>query len=218
MQVGGEDLYRDCHRRIVDLLEGQDDTTPVPACPGWTVKSVVSHLSGGLADARSGRLRSVPTEEWTAGQVAARRDWTLEECLREWADEIAVSGPLLEAVPILTADIVSHEHDLRAALDRPGARETAAVRAGAAMFAEALEGRIRRRTLPALTLCRDGRERVLGEGEPAGRLRGTSFEVLRAVSGRRTQDEVRGMDWEGDCATWLPIFFVFGPTTRSIGE
>jgi uncharacterized protein (TIGR03083 family) len=216
--VGGEELYRDCHRRIVALLDGQDGTTPVPACPGWTVKGVVSHLGGSLADARTGRLRSVPTNEWTAGQVEARRDWTLEECLREWADEIAISGPLLGAVPILTADVVSHEHDVRAALGRPGGRETEAVRVGAAMFAEALEGRIRRRRLPALALCRDGLERVLGEGEPAARLRATSFEVMRAVSGRRTEDEVRAMDWDGDCATGLPFFFVFGPTASSIGE
>lgn len=216
--MGGEELYRGCHARILELLDGADDTRPVPACPGWTVKGVVSHLVGCLADARSGRLRSVPTEEWTAGQVEARRDRTLEQSLEEWADEISVSGRLLDAVPTLTTDAVSHEHDLRAALGRPGARDSEAVRAGASMFSEALDGRIRRRTLPALVLVRDGKERVLGEGRAAGRLRGTSFDFLRAVSGRRTPDEVRAMDWDGDCATWLPIFFVFGPAARSIGE
>jgi uncharacterized protein (TIGR03083 family) len=30
--------------------------TPTPACPGWTVKDVVSHLAGNVDDALAGRL------------------------------------------------------------------------------------------------------------------------------------------------------------------
>ncbi|MGI8707100.1 MAG: hypothetical protein ACR2LG_02690 [Actinomycetota bacterium] len=48
------------------------------------------------------------------------------------------------------------------------------------------------------------------------RLRTSTFELFRALHGRRTVDQVRAMEWDGDPEPWMPVFFVFGPAERVV--
>ena len=62
----------------------------------------------------------------------------------------------------------------------------------------------------------DDLDRLIGEGDPAATLRTSTFELFRAVQGRRTVEQVRGMDRDGDPEPWMSVFFIFGPTERKV--
>ena len=66
-------------------LDPAQAATPVPACPGWTVKDVYAHLAGVAADVLAGNLEGVATPPWTARHVADRADQSLTQILAEWA-------------------------------------------------------------------------------------------------------------------------------------
>ena len=69
--------YEAVRLRLSDFVRGlpaSDAETPVPACPGWTVRGVLSHVVGIPADVRRGSLPG-PDDgpRWTAAQVEARQ-------------------------------------------------------------------------------------------------------------------------------------------------
>ena len=110
------------------LLRGVDPEVAdrrVPACPQWTVREVAAHLAGVCDDMLEGRLDGVASDGWTAAQVEARADRSLDEILDEWESARAPGrGAFGESGvhPQMLFDEVTHEHDVRGALDRPGAR------------------------------------------------------------------------------------------------
>src|SRR5690349_1912685 len=90
-------VYAEGRRRVSALvrdLPPERADLPVPGCPQWRVKDVVSHLTGICADVLAGNIEGVATDPWTAAQVDARRDRSIAEIVAEW-DEIA---PQVEAI------------------------------------------------------------------------------------------------------------------------
>jgi hypothetical protein len=51
-------------------------------------------------------------------------------------------------------------------------------------------------------------------------LTGSAFELLRAVTGRRNVEQLREMDWTGDCEAVIPAFswFSLRPAEKRIDE
>src|SRR5262249_60108099 len=99
-----------------------------PAAPDWRVRDVVAHLSGVTADINAGNLDGVATDAWTARQVDARRDWSLDRLLEEWDTEAAKVEAVMATLPEvamgqMTMDAATHEQDIRGGLERPGARD-----------------------------------------------------------------------------------------------
>ena len=221
-QNGGEaGAYAGIRERVTALLADVDDerarATVVPTCPGWAVPDVAAHLAGVCDDILNGRLDGVATDPWTAAQVEARRDRPLAEVVDEWNR----LGPQVEAlVPNfgsaagqLVLDAVSHEHDLRTALDRPGARDSDAV-------AVAFEWLLDDVRFPAgagsLRLeFEDGTSRTIGEGEPHPTLTLDRFTALRSFTGRRTLEQIRALEWTGDPTPWLPTSKQFPPPAET---
>src|SRR5437764_15255999 len=83
--------YTAAHERIaalVDELADEQVVTPVPFTPGWTVHDVLAHLAAIPTDGLAGRIAGVPTEEFTAGQIAERRDRTVAALLDEWRPNV----------------------------------------------------------------------------------------------------------------------------------
>jgi len=217
--------YRGCRERITELLTGLHDRqarTDVPACPGWRVRDVVAHLSGGIADVLAGRLDGAGTDEWTAAQVRARRGCPLVEILHEWHTNAPRVEPLMDSAGEIgrqaVADVVTHEHDIRGALRRPGARGSDAVIVGlgfgAARLVEAAASRgvaLRVQSTNRLTFGSEHADVTL-TAEP--------FELLRAITGRRSVDQLRAMPWDGDCERAIPAFWWYGlhPADARIDE
>lgn len=215
--VVGEE-YRAGRERITVLLAGTDAgtwATPVPACPGWTVAGVVSHLLGTVEDALAGRLAGPPGEEMTAEQVARHTDDAGSDLLRYWTELAPPFEEVLTAGGIFPAalDVLSHEHDIRHAIGQPGDRDLRAVTECARRLVAGMEAP----WVWEVLLEGDELVRSAGDG-PRHRLATSAFEVLRLRLGRRTEAEVRALDWEPGPPDDLSPLFVFGPRTTPLDE
>jgi hypothetical protein len=81
-------LYRKTRLRVMNLVAGLTDPEldiGTPACPAWTVRDIVARLTAIPEDAASGRLKGIPTDEFTAGQVARLGGLPVAEVLARWA-------------------------------------------------------------------------------------------------------------------------------------
>lgn len=212
-------VYETGRERIAALLASVPDgaSRPVPACPGWTVKEVVAHLAGLAGDWRAGNLAGYGGEEWTAAHVTARQDHDIEGIVAEWADHAAAIAPALadpaaaglpEYMPmIVITDLAAHEHDIRSAVNRPGAQDSEAVHIGLASQIGGLRQHFARLGIPPLRVEALGvRDWMVGRGDPVATVRGGAFELFRATGGRRTRAQVRQLDWEGESEQFIENF------------
>jgi uncharacterized protein (TIGR03083 family) len=212
--------YDAARRRIIVLVTSGDPLAPVEACPGWTVKDVVAHLAGGLGDFAAQRFDGVEGGEWGERQVRERRERSLGELLVEWERNFQVAEGLFDSPmgAVLIAEVVEHEHDIRAALGRPGERDGVAVRAALTRPLQEVDKRLRDGHLPALRVALEHGDRILGEGDPVATLRTSSFELLRVVGGRRSEGQIRSLDWDADPRPWLQAMQLFGTRETALVE
>jgi uncharacterized protein (TIGR03083 family) len=185
-------------RAHLDDLECQ-----APATPAWRARDVLAHLAGVCDDVVNGNLAGVATDDWTAVQVDKRRPWEVDEVLTDWERHGVAVDALIDQAPPgtfgqLLFDAWTHEQDLRAALGVPGGRESEASLRSLDFATTALDGRDRGQSRPALTLIANGVPRDVGVSPATTTLRASRFELLRAMTGRRSTTQVRSWDWTGE--------------------
>ena len=220
MTAVGE-LYAQGRERISGLVVGlgeADVDTPVPTCPDWSVRDVVAHLAGVCTDVLAGNVAGVASDPWTEAQVRARRGRPMAEVVEEWSR----AGPEVEALaPSFpgrmgeqwVADLITHEHDIRTALGRPGARDSEGLAVGLGFLVEmGMQSRFSELALPALDVRAGDRSWTVGGGRPTGTLDATAFALFRALTGRRSQAQIRAFSWTAAPDPYLPGF-QFGPFT-----
>ena len=202
------DAYRDLRDRMTDLLEQMDPSQAdlvVPATPEWRVRELMAHVVGVTADVAAGRLEGAGSDPWTAVQVEQRAGRSIGELLDEWRSgapdfdaAVLASDPARVAQALFDAS--THEHDLRGALQQPGARDSDALDIGwgwaTGVVAQLRDGY----GLGAIRFSTEHGEEVLGSGEPTAAVRADRFELFRALSGRRSPEQVRAWAWEGEPA------------------
>jgi uncharacterized protein (TIGR03083 family) len=209
--------YAGCRERIgalVDGLSAERAEAPVPTCPQWTVHDVVAHVAGVVDDALAGRLDGVATEPWTAAQVDARRGLSVAEIVAEWNEAAPAFEGLLDQIGPsgrqAVLDVVTHEHDIRTALGAAGHRDSDAVGIGLTFvgprFVEVAAENGQSVGVEATTGARWG-----AEDAPLV-LSGSPFDLVRALTGRRSVDQIRALDWRGDCEPVIASF-TYGPFT-----
>jgi uncharacterized protein (TIGR03083 family) len=213
--VLADDLYQDTARRITVLLkESGAWTQPVPACPGWSVRDVIAHMAAVAEDWADGSLTGPPSDEETAEHIA-RYPGDNSELLATWlaaADRLAALAKTTGLEPPI-GDIACHEHDIRAAIGQPGAREAESVRWTADRLLTMLDTPV-----PLRVVTDDAQYRC---GPPEGTelvLHTTLFEALRWRTGRRSRAQLAGMDWSADPSPVLDYLFLFGPATKDVVE
>lgn len=215
------DLYRQGRERLTELAGTLTDLelhTPVPGCPGWDVHDVLAHLAGIVADATSGNMDGVRTDPWTARQVADRRSVPTAEVLAEWARLAPRLEPVITkaAISDIVVDVTTHEHDIRGAVGRPGARDAPVIGIVAGWLLDRFDAQVRAAGLPAVRV----NDRVCGpdEGEPTASLTASEFELVRACVGRRSVAQLAAMGWSGDPSPYLEHFTVFAPSAADVIE
>ena len=212
------EVYCETKDRIVSLLTGSAAAQwnqPVPACPGWSVRDVVAHLTAVALDLPEGRLAIPPSDAETAEHVrrfAARDE---DELLAVWAGATDRLVQLAEATGLEPplGDIACHEHDIRAALGKPGSRDADSVRWTARELMAMLDPPVPLRVVTEMDEYRsgprNGTEIVL---------RSTLFETMRWRLGRRSRTQLAAMDWSSDPGPVLDHLYVFGPAGTDIIE
>ncbi len=131
--------YRVSRLRLSELLAEQPEevwATPIPACPGWDVRGAVSHMLGILEDAMAGRLTGPPSDAQVADQIGRHAARPAPALLDEWADAAVTFEDFVSQGGIwpVTFDVLTHEQDIRGAIDVPGAREEESMRLAARML------------------------------------------------------------------------------------
>jgi len=215
-------MYRESRERLHDLVRELGDDAkgvPVQACPGWSVHDVVAHLVAIAEDVLAGRLTGPPTDEQTEAQVARRREKSTAASLDEWASLAPGLEDIIGAARVWPAalDMLSHEHDVRTAIERPGARDVAGIAAGADYLVHSL------RVPTPVTVhvgerTYDRRPKDTPGGTPPIVLETDSFEAFRFRLGRRSRNQLEAMRWTGDPTPVLDHLCVFGPSLVDIIE
>ena len=215
--------YKALRGRVREVVAGVDRSSlelVVAATPEWRAHDVLAHLVGITDDVVHGRLDGVASDSWTAAQVDARAALGTADLLAEWDECSPRFEDLLAASPAEIAgqavfDAATHEHDLRTAFGRPGARDSDAVEVGWQWLLDART----RGGAPTLCFVMDGEEQTSGVGEVVARIGAPRFELFRAVAGRRTADEISRYEWscEPDPALLLAADF-FSLSKTSLGE
>ena len=211
--------YTHARRRISELLRDRGLEVAdrrVPACPTGPSMTSRRTSSASPTTRRRGTWTAPSTDPWTAAQVDKRRDQTLEQILTEW-DE---TGPRLDkaiadfgaAANQLVFDTATHEHDLRQALDAPGAHDADSTHIALEWILERWSANVTEHGFEPLRLVAGDTTVVAGVGEPVATLTMSGFEALRALSGRRSLAQLAAYDWDADPTLWLPSF-TWGPFT-----
>jgi hypothetical protein len=142
----------------------------------------------------------------------------------------------------VVADLAVHEHDVRGALDQPGARSSAAVSLAMEFLLQAIVspgasalglGPLEIRTEggcstigsdsgasgdpdTAIAATIAGEERLAEQpcGAPVGSVSAPTFELFRALTGRRSAAQIRTLDWSVEPGPFLALFDLWPFTLR----
>jgi uncharacterized protein (TIGR03083 family) len=209
--------YLDAHDRIAALvgsLTEDEAATPVPCLPGWSVHDVVAHLAANTTDGLAGRITGIPDDEFTAGQVRARRSASIADLLAEWDGNLAQILEVAKAglaPPQLAVDAVTHEQDIREALQAPSVDDRDAVRFSVELFGAGVAHKMSSADVALRVRATDSDYTLdAGTGEAVATVRAGEFDLFRTFAGRRTRHQVLALDWDGDATAYLPWLNIFG--------
>jgi uncharacterized protein (TIGR03083 family) len=218
MSIDVAAAYRSAASSIIAVYEAVDDDLwgrMVPCTPLWTVRDLLSHTAGVADDVVNARVEGAATDPWTAAQVERFRDEPVTVMLDRWKSQIDTVAEALQAIgevrPVF--DTVTHEHDLRHALARPGDRNGELVTLLGAMLAETVTG-----DLPVTVELTTGR-RFGAAGPTVSEL--TPFEAFRSRLGRRSRDQIATYAWTGEpleIAAVIDAWSLFPPPPAPIIE
>ena len=208
-EIGGDhgEIWLATRQRVRGLLAGRtpaDMSRPVPAMPGLTVRDVLSGLVATAADTLDGDIHATYGTPDGGRAPDARTD---AELLSAWDAQAVGVAVLVRDDPRagrLLIDLVTHEHDLRGALDCPGARADDAVAIAVELLAGEFAARLRDAGAPALRLTCEQWGYETAPPPCHAILVADRFELFRGFTGRRSAAEVRRWMWSGDPGPYLP--------------
>lgn len=210
MQAWREAFERVC--TLVERLDADALAATVPACPDWAVRDLLSHMVGLGADVLAGDEPDDHNSAWTQRQVEARRDRPAADLLAEWrglADQLMAWMQAHGSRPL--NDVVIHEQDLRGAVGVVGGRDSDGLRIVrdrmAVRFASALDDQ------PPIALV-SGEWTWCSQGEVGDAVvvvEADAFDLARALTSRRTADQLRSWTRRGDVTPYLDAFAMLGP-------
>ena len=219
-------VYGSCRERISEItanLDPDDLTRKVPACPEWTITDLVAHLVGVAEDFADGNFDKAGSDAWTKAQIARRSKLAMPALIDDWDAVSRQLDPSLDevrlgAAAMLIGDAVTHEHDLRGALNLPGARDSDAMWIALDRNVRRFGKRIKDAELPSVAVSCEDRKWQAGVLEPSVELRGERFELLRALTGRRTVQEITSLAWTGDAKPYIELVSSYPVTRNSLSE
>lgn len=238
------DVYESTRSSIVELVRSHEDELdrPVPATPGWCVRDIVSHLVGDVEhmfrgdfpNEFFGAIGDAPAvarlNEWTNGHLEARKERSFDDIVAEWDDLTPTLVSMLrgeaewpDGVPffadrVLVTDLGVHQQDLFGAFGVVREREGPTVRIGSSSYMAMLDIRLKADGRGALAVETPDKSWLAGGDQPSATLRTDRFELFRALSGRRSLDQLRSYYWDGDPEPFLSYFYPYGVREEPLVE
>ena len=239
------DLYDQLREEISELVAGLNPAalaTESPATPGWSVRDIVAHLA---ADATYLINDDFPREffqafgeadavivlnDWTSGQLEERKDRSLEELLQEWkssGSEVAAmmrgekpwpEGNVPFADRVLLTDATVHQQDIFGALGIQRDRDSAAIKIGLSGYITTMGWRLSSAGIAPLRFDLGEKTYTAGEGEPGATVAASRFEFFRALSGRRSPEQIKAYRWDGDPEPYVDYFYPYGVRQEALVE
>jgi uncharacterized protein (TIGR03083 family) len=206
-------LYEASRQQLIETMRSasaEELERHVAATPAWRVRDVLSHVVGVTADLNAGRFGVGDPDAWTRNQVASRRDVSIEGVIAEWDRESVTfeEGLMLLGYSIgshYVGDLFTHRQDVRATLGVPRTDELMTVLVALDFYLESLDQELRASGVGAVRIVVADEQHVAGPGAPIATFAGPPYDVLRALSGRRSVDQIRGFDWQGDVERMAPL-------------
>ncbi|MBM3729748.1 MAG: hypothetical protein FJW44_02855 [Actinobacteria bacterium] len=200
--------YIELRDRFVSLLRTVPEDLGnriVPHCPAWTVCELASHVVGVPEDIIAGRMDGVASDAWTRAQVERHRGKTLCD-LADLMEGLSTQfDPMIQYFPAMARsqmvlDAMSHEHDLRHAVGRPGARDSQAVAVGVSFLREWLS------------------KSPVPDVESLFMFGVQDFDLIRAITGRRSRAQVASLGLPVHIIDALHAQSLFSTPPKSIEE
>jgi hypothetical protein len=236
------DIRHSLTEQLVDLDHDAWDT-PIPVRREWTVKDTLAMLAGFAEALIEGHWNEDYSDAWAdkdlrhrlqdrfQGMIDLRRDRTGQEVLREWTGlaprmERMMDGqePFPPGIHPFAAwtylwAVVQNAHNIWTALgvaskDRDS--EATALCLESAIYW--LDMRLQAKAIPALRIRTGQDEWVIGDGIPQATVTAPRFELFRALSGRRSLDQILAFSWDGDPTPYMTVFSPFDPPVEAIIE
>jgi uncharacterized protein (TIGR03083 family) len=156
------------------------------ACPGWSVRDVLSHCAAALSRVVTGSLHAF-TPELNEIDVELRRDWPLARLLSELASGYQEAGPVIGAaggrLDVIALGEWLHGGDVRAALGEPLAYASDGFEDACVLLGD----RTRGKKVPLIDVSLPDGTLVLGApvpGRPRACLRTGNSTLMRLFAGR----------------------------------
>jgi hypothetical protein len=208
--------------RITELVRGLPDdaaATAVPTAPGTTVHDVVAHLVDTATRSADNPVEA-RREAFTLPQPSTDRKVTLAELVARWEKEAldGLVGADQDLASFLITDAAMCEHDLRTALNVPGARDDIAVKVALDELSGRFSDRVASAGLPALRVTVEQWGSIAGNGRAISCVVADRFEFVRAMSGRRSAAEIRRWNWGVEPDAYLPVISERGLPPNEIQE
>jgi len=205
-EVDCGELYQRKRRDLMGLAQSLTDEQRrrmVPATPAWSVHDVVSHLVGIAADLNASRFGSGDADAWTAEQVRTRRDNSIDQLASEWEKEAQKfeQGLRLLGYEIgshYVGDLLQHTADINQALGRGRLEDDDALVVALDFYLDWFHRTLKSAAVGSVAVRVADEEWVLGSGPVLATLTASRFEVFRCLGGRRSERQIRDLDWSGD--------------------
>jgi len=224
-------------RFAATVLELNDEqaAAAVRACPGWAVRDVLAHHVGLTVDFALGNTpEALPGIDLVvlgnafaalaASQVSERASHSVKEIVDEWEATIPVTWAIMSgerpsvgtprdpaiSQAVMINDVVVHEGDVRLALGLPLADETPALAVALGNYALMASPRLNMAGLGAIRLQYDGREKIVGTGDPVATLSGSRNDLVRTIASRRSREQILAMEWDDDPTAYVDVLPVYG--------
>jgi uncharacterized protein (TIGR03083 family) len=197
--------YRALRQTVVGLAQdhGTELDRLAPATPEWRARDLLAHVAGVCDDVVNENLEGLGSDAWTAAQVDKRRGWTVDDIVGDWEHNAEALDALIDQTPTgtfgqLLFDTWTHEQDLRGGLAMPGGRDSDAAARSYAWATARLDERESGAARPALAITTETDTQLVGVGDPVAEVSVSRYELLRAMTGRRSVAQLRAYEWRGD--------------------
>lgn len=240
MDISHEDAYKDGYRYLRSLVDPLDDellALACPHCPEWSLKGVLAHLMAVIeltaSQGQPGWLRqrvtdsivnSDPVDREAAGVerdgfwndlVASLEPLSLDELFDRWE----AGMDQLSADQWSVGDFAVHLGDLEEALGASASLEMPLHALSLDRYTPLLIGHLEASNVPTVSLVGTAPEVRVGNEAASHRVRGSTYELLRTVTGRRSREEAEHLlDWTTTPAATKEVFPIYGWLPRSLRD